>query len=123
MLYGASPFESASSEALKPVMRLKSQVFSVRELAAGTAIGYGLHYVTQRPTRVGLVACGYADGYPRTAASGCPLAVDGQLTQLIGRVSMLYRMKVRAGTLLAPIMTGPATRRPYIKRIPTIIKR
>jgi len=88
MLYGASPFESASSEALKPVMRLKSQVFSVRELAAGTAIGYGLHYVTQRPTRVGLVACGYADGYPRTAASGCPLAVDGQLTQLIGRVSM-----------------------------------
>jgi alanine racemase len=88
MLYGVSPFPRASAADLKPVMRLISRVFRVRELSAGEALGYGLHYVTQRPTRVGLVACGYADGYPRMAASGCPVSVDGQISQLIGRVSM-----------------------------------
>lgn len=88
MLYGVSPFEENHGSDIRPVMRLASQVFRVRELAAGEAIGYGLSYVTHKPTRVGLVACGYADGYPRMAASGCPVEVDGQPSQLIGRVSM-----------------------------------
>jgi alanine racemase len=90
MLYGASPCagERVLADALKPVMRLKSRVFGVRELPAGQALGYGSTFVTSRPTRVGLVACGYADGYPRMAASGCPVAVDGGASCLIGRVSM-----------------------------------
>jgi alanine racemase len=88
MLYGASPFADGGPAGLKPVMRLKSQVFRTRELAAGEGLGYGMTFVTQRPSRVGLVACGYADGYPRTAANGTPVAVDGVLTRLIGRVSM-----------------------------------
>lgn len=88
MLYGVSPLASGGMVDLKPVMRLSSRVFRVRELSAGEALGYGLSYVTRSPTRVGLVACGYADGYPRMTASGCPVSVAGQPSQLIGRVSM-----------------------------------
>lgn len=86
-LYGANPLP-ASSAGLRPVMGLHSQVFAVRTLQPGEPLGYGARHVAQRPTRVGLVAMGYADGYPRTAPDGTPVAVDGQAAQLIGRVSM-----------------------------------
>ncbi|VXC47221.1 alanine racemase 2, PLP-binding [Pseudomonas sp. 8Z] len=90
MLYGATPFEEAQEQAarLRPVMTLESKVISVRELPAGEPVGYGARFIAERPTRVGVVAMGYADGYPRHAPSGTPVAVDGQLTHLIGRVSM-----------------------------------
>ncbi|RMH83229.1 alanine racemase [Pseudomonas sp. AOB-7] len=90
MLYGATPFEQAQAQAarLKPVMTLESKVISLRELPAGEPVGYGARFVSERPTRVGVVAMGYADGYPRHAPTGTPVAVDGQLTRLIGRVSM-----------------------------------
>ena len=73
---------------LCPVMTLKSQVMTVRSLSAGESIGYGSHFVTQRATRVGVVAIGYGDGYPRHAPSGTPVLVDKQPTQLIGSVCM-----------------------------------
>lgn len=90
MLYGATPFEEAQEQAarLQPVMTLESKVISVRELPAGEPVGYGARFIAERPTRVGVVAMGYADGYPRHAPTGTPVAVDGQLTRLIGRVSM-----------------------------------
>jgi alanine racemase len=90
MLYGASPFEQTQAVAarLQPVMTLESKIISVRELPAGEPVGYGAHFVSERTTRVGVVAMGYADGYPRHAPTGTPVAVDGQLTRLIGRVSM-----------------------------------
>lgn len=90
MLYGATPFEQAHELAsrLKPVMTLESKVISVRELPAGQPVGYGARFITERPTRVGVVAMGYADGYPRHAPTGTPVAIDGQLSRLIGRVSM-----------------------------------
>ena len=90
MLYGATPFEQAQAVAarLQPVMTLESKIISVRELPAGEPVGYGARFVSERPTRVGVVAMGYADGYPRHAPTGTPVAVDGQLTRLIGRVSM-----------------------------------
>lgn len=90
MLYGATPFEQAQAEAarLKPVMTLESKIISVRELPAGEPVGYGARFVSERPTRVGVVAMGYADGYPRHAPTGTPVMVDGQRTRLIGRVSM-----------------------------------
>ncbi|QID19230.1 alanine racemase [Nitrogeniibacter mangrovi] len=87
MLYGADPMP-AEGHGLEPVMTLGSAIIGVRELPAGEAIGYGGRFVTERPTRIGLVAMGYADGYPRTAPDGTPVAVDGALTRLIGRVSM-----------------------------------
>lgn len=90
MLYGATPFEEAQSQAarLQPVMTLESKVISVRELPAGEAVGYGAKFVTQRPSRIGVVAMGYADGYPRLAPTGTPVLVAGQRSQLVGRVSM-----------------------------------
>jgi len=90
MLYGATPFEHAQTNAdtLQPVMTLESRVISVRELPAGEPIGYGQHFVTDRPMRVGVVAMGYADGYPRHAPTGTPVVVAGKRSQLLGRVSM-----------------------------------
>lgn len=90
MLYGASPFEQPLplAEQLRPVMSLTSQIIAVRELPAGEPVGYGSRFTSERPTRVGVVAMGYADGYPRHAPNGTPVQVDGQRTGLIGRVSM-----------------------------------
>jgi len=69
-------------------MTLQSRIIAVRELPAGEPVGYGAQYIAQHPVRVGIVALGYADGYPRHAPSGTPVAVDGYPSQLIGRVSM-----------------------------------
>ncbi len=90
MLYGASPFGPAHPLAarLRPVMTLESRVTSVREIGVGEPVGYGAHFVARRPTRVGVVAMGYADGYPQLAPNGTPVAIDGQPGELIGRVSM-----------------------------------
>lgn len=90
MLYGASPLDDnlAVSKELKPVMTLESALISVRELAAGESIGYGARFTCQAPTRVGVVAMGYADGYPRHAVDGTPVVVNGIRTRVIGRVSM-----------------------------------
>ena len=90
MLYGANPFpqHNALTAQLRPVMSLRSKIIAVRELGEGEPIGYGARYVTERPTRVGVVAMGYADGYPQFAPNGTPMIVDGRECPLIGRVSM-----------------------------------
>jgi alanine racemase len=90
MLYGASPFadQSAESLGLQPAMALESAIIGVQDLAVGDRVGYGGTFTADRPMRVGVVACGYADGYPRHAPSGTPIAVIGQRTRTIGRVSM-----------------------------------
>lgn len=89
-LYGVSPFAAAHplADQLKAVMRLSSRVFSVRELAAGEALGYGSIFRAERPMRIGLVACGYADGYPRVPSNDNPVWIDGRRSRIIGRVSM-----------------------------------
>lgn len=90
MLYGATPFEELQAQAsrLQPVMSLESRVICVRELPAGEPVGYGARFITTRPMRVGVVAMGYADGYPRQAPTGTPVLVAGVRSQLLGRVSM-----------------------------------
>lgn len=90
LLYGASPFEPghALGDQLQPVMTLQSKLISVRELPAGESVGYGARYTTDQATRIGVVACGYGDGYPRQAVDGTPLLVNGQRCHLAGRVSM-----------------------------------
>ena len=90
MLYGASPFSEASAQqlGLQPAMTLRSRIIAVQELRAGDEIGYGALFRAEHAMRVGIVACGYADGYPRHAPNGTPLLVDGQMTQTLGRVSM-----------------------------------
>ncbi len=69
-------------------MSVRSEVIAVREIGRGEPLGYGGRFVPGGPTRVGLVAFGYADGYPRSAGDGTPVAVDGRTVPLIGRVSM-----------------------------------
>lgn len=86
-LYGISPF-GGLDERLKPVMRLSTRVFGERVLQPHSPIGYGATFYTSKSTRVGLIACGYADGYPRRASTNSPVAVDGKRSRIIGRVSM-----------------------------------
>lgn len=90
MLYGLSPFPAAHPQtaALRPAMTLVSALIAVRTLQPGEPVGYGGRFICARTTRVGVAAIGYADGYPRHARDGTPVAVNGQRTQLIGRVSM-----------------------------------
>ncbi|HEY8587524.1 MAG TPA: alanine racemase [Rhodanobacter sp.] len=90
MLYGATPFAGAHpvAERMRPVMTVESQVISVRELAPGEPVGYGARFVTERPSRIGVVAMGYADGYPQFAPNGTPVTIDGRPGKLAGRVSM-----------------------------------
>ncbi|WIH04554.1 alanine racemase [Xanthomonas translucens pv. graminis] len=90
MLYGADPFAAGAElpGELRPVMTLQSKVIAVRDLAVGEPVGYGARFVAPRPTRVGVVAIGYADGYPQFAPNGTPVLIDGAPGALIGRVSM-----------------------------------
>jgi alanine racemase len=90
MLYGASPVSGYKADFfnLKPVMQLTSQIIAVQTLEAGDSVGYGNHFTATQTTRVGIVACGYADGYPRHAPNGTSIAVNGKLTETLGRVSM-----------------------------------
>jgi alanine racemase len=89
-LYGATPFPDRTAESLGvvPAMTLASQLVAVQELAAGETIGYGGTFRVEKPMRVGVVACGYGDGYPRHAPSGTPVVVGGVRTRTAGRVSM-----------------------------------
>lgn len=91
MLYGGSPFpanRSATELGLKPVMTLMSEIIAIQHLAPGERVGYGCTFTAERPMTIGVVACGYADGYPRHAPTGTPVLVGGQRTRLVGRVSM-----------------------------------
>ena len=87
MLYGADPLMAMDTK-LRAVMQLTSQIISIRHIKKGESIGYGSIFTAPRDTIVGVVACGYADGYSRSASNLAPAAVDGVLTKLIGRVSM-----------------------------------
>jgi alanine racemase len=90
MLYGATPVQSvpAAHFGLQAVMHLQSELIAVQTLPSGESLGYGATFVAERETRVGIVACGYADGYPRHAPGGTPIAVAGQVSKTLGRVSM-----------------------------------
>jgi alanine racemase len=90
MLYGVSPFTDASAQqlGLRPVMTLGSEIISVREIKAGETVGYAGLFRAENSMRIGTVACGYADGYPRHAPTGSPILVNGQRTRTLGRVSM-----------------------------------
>ena len=89
-LYGATPFTDRPAKllGLKPAMTLASRLIAVQQLARGDTVGYGESFRAGVPMRVGIVACGYADGYPRHAPSGTPIVVAGGRTRTVGRVSM-----------------------------------
>jgi alanine racemase len=90
MLYGCSPLDAQSAEALglKPAMTLSSRLIGIQNLTPGERVGYGFTFEANAEMTIGIVACGYADGYPRHAPSGTPVLVGGQRTRTVGRVSM-----------------------------------
>ena len=90
-LYGSAPdfpAHSAAHWALQPAMTLSSRIISVQDLLPGDSVGYGSSFTATAPMRIGVVACGYADGYPRHCSTGTPVLVNGVRTRLVGRVSM-----------------------------------
>ncbi|MBE7212051.1 MAG: alanine racemase [Gluconacetobacter diazotrophicus] len=88
MLYGASPLPEHQAR-LRPVLTLKTRVSLVRDLPAGHGVSYGRTFVTDRPTRVGTLAAGYADGYPRHLSNaGAEVLVRGRRCPVLGRVTM-----------------------------------
>ena len=91
MSYGSAPDYPERTIAdwkLRPAMTLRSKLIGVQQLQAGDTVGYGSTFTADGPLRIGVVACGYADGYPRHAPTGTPVLVDGVRTRIVGRVSM-----------------------------------
>ena len=90
-VYGSAPdfpMHSAADWRLQPTMTLASKIIGTQDLAAGDSVGYGSGYTASQPMRIGVVACGYADGYPRHCPTGTPVLVSGVRCSLVGRVSM-----------------------------------
>lgn len=89
-LYGISPFsdKNAADFQLTPVMTLKSRLIAVHCHKAGESVGYGASWTATEDTKLGVVAIGYGDGYPRMAPQGTPVLVNGRLVPIVGRVSM-----------------------------------
>ena len=90
-VYGSSPDFPAHDIAhwgLQPTQTLASRIIGVQHLQAGDRVGYGGTFTAEGPMRIGIVACGYADGYPRLCPTGTPALVDGARTRTLGRVSM-----------------------------------
>jgi alanine racemase len=90
-VYGSAPDypdNDIASWDLQPTMTLAAKVIGVQQLVAGDTVGYGSSFTADRPLRVGVVACGYADGYPRHCTTGTPVMVKGHRTRMVGRVSM-----------------------------------
>jgi alanine racemase len=90
LLYGCSPFADRPADqlGLKPAMTLASEIIATQHLQPGERVGYGFSYEAAGEITIGVVACGYADGYPRHAPSGTPVLVAGKRARLVGRVSM-----------------------------------
>jgi alanine racemase len=90
-LYGSSPdhpLHTSQDWDLLPTMSLNARIIATQELHSGDSVGYGSNFTAEQPMTIGVVACGYADGYPRACPTGTPVLVDGQRTHLVGRVSM-----------------------------------
>lgn len=90
MLYGGTPGGKTAEEyGLKPVMTLSSEIIQSRTSKRAIPLATAVHSAATGPMKIGVVACGYADGYPRMAPEGTPVIVDGVKTRLVGRVSMV----------------------------------
>jgi len=89
--YGSAPDHpehDAAHWGLQPAMTLRSRLIGIQQLEPGDTVGYGSRFTAERAMRIGIVACGYADGYPRHAGTGTPVLVEGVRCGTVGRVSM-----------------------------------
>lgn len=91
VLYGSAPDypqHSSLDWGLLPTMTLSSTIIATQAIDTGASVGYGSNFAADKPMTIGVVACGYADGYPRVCPTGTPILVAGQRTRTLGRVSM-----------------------------------
>lgn len=91
LVYGSSPDHPQNTIAdwgLQPTMSLRAQVIATQDLRAGEQVGYGSRFTAEHDMRLGVIACGYADGYPRVVPDGTPVLIGDARTRLVGRVSM-----------------------------------
>lgn len=91
ILYGSAPDfpdNTAGHWGVQPTMTLAAKIIAVQDLLPGDAVGYGSSFVAEQPMRIGVAACGYADGYPRLCPTGTPVLIDGVCSRTVGRVSM-----------------------------------
>ena len=90
ILYGISPYDDKTGEDLnlKPVMTLKCHILALHKVKKGDKIGYGAYFVADKDTTIGVISCGYADGYPRCAPNGTPVLVNGRIVPTAGHVCM-----------------------------------
>jgi len=91
LVYGSAPDypdKTIADWELQPTMSLRARVIATQELREGDSVGYGSSFVAPHAMRIGVIACGYADGYPRVVARDTPVLVDGVRSRLVGRVSM-----------------------------------
>ncbi len=90
-IYGSAPDfpqRSATDWNLQPAMTLSARIIATQEIRAGDSVGYGSTFVADHAMHIGIVTCGYADGYPRVCPSGTPVLVNGVRSHTVGRVSM-----------------------------------
>lgn len=90
ILYGISPYDDKTGEDLnlKPVMTLKCHILALHKVKKGDKIGYGAYFVADKDTTIGVISCGYADGYPRCAPNGTPVLVNCRIVPTAGHVCM-----------------------------------
>lgn len=90
MLYGMSPMPktTAADFDLKPAMTLSTHLIAVQNIGVGEAVGYNGIWRAKRPSRIGIAAIGYGDGFPRATRNGAPVLVAGREAPIAGRVSM-----------------------------------
>lgn len=90
MLYGSTPLADKTAQQLnlQPVMRLTAQLMAIHELQAGERVGYGSRWQATKPSRIGIVSIGYADGYPRVVNEQAYVMANGKKLPIIGRVAM-----------------------------------
>ena len=89
--YGSAPdfpTRDIAHWGLQPAMTLRTRLIATQQLQPGDSVGYGSRFVAERDMRIGIAACGYADGYPRHCGTGTPVLVDGVRCSTVGRVSM-----------------------------------
>jgi alanine racemase len=89
-VYGLSPFEDRTSAdlGLTPAMTLRGRIAAVRRVPAGTGVSYGYTYRTGEETTLALVPLGYAEGVPRAASNLAPVAINGSVARVSGRIAM-----------------------------------
>lgn len=89
IMHGISPhYEPITHLGFQPVMTLSSSLIAVRTHKAGEPVGYGGTWVSPKETKLGVIAMGYGDGYPRNAPEGTPVLINGRKVPIVGRVSM-----------------------------------